>query len=51
MREVLGMSPDVADALALTCMNKYTLDDPVMAQERVVSGVTKEEEMAMMSED
>ena len=51
LREVLGMSPDVADALALTCLNKYTLDDPVMTQDRVVSGVTKEEEMAMMSED
>lgn len=51
LREVLKMSTDVADALALTCLDIWKGDDPVMAQERVVSGVTKEEEMAMMSED
>lgn len=51
LREVLKMSTDVADALALTCLDIWKGDDPLMAQERVVSGVTKEEEMAMMSED
>lgn len=32
LRELLGMSPDVADALALTCLDRYTLDDPQIQQ-------------------
>ena len=34
LREALKMSTDIADALALTCLNKYTLDDPVMKANR-----------------
>lgn len=30
LREALKMSTDIADALALTCLTKYTADDPVM---------------------
>ena len=30
LRAALKMSPDVADALALTCLDRYTIDDPVM---------------------
>lgn len=32
LREVLKMSTDVADALALTCLDRYTLDDPQIQQ-------------------
>lgn len=32
LREALKMSTDIADALALTCLSKYELDDPVMQQ-------------------
>lgn len=34
LRAALKMSTDIADALALTCLNKYTLDDPVMKANR-----------------
>lgn len=30
LREALKMSTDISDALALTCLTKYTADDPVM---------------------
>lgn len=30
LRAALKMSPDIADALALTCLAKYTADDPAM---------------------
>jgi hypothetical protein len=32
LREALKMSTDISDALALTCLRKYELDDPVMQQ-------------------
>ena len=32
LRTVLKVSPDVADALALTCLDRYTLDDPQIQQ-------------------
>ena len=32
LRAALKMSTDIADALALTCLRKYELDDPVMQQ-------------------
>lgn len=32
LRAALKMSPDIADALALTCLRKYELDDPQMQQ-------------------
>lgn len=28
LRQLLGASPDIADALALTCIRRYTADDP-----------------------
>lgn len=31
LRAALKMSPDIADALALTCLDRYTLDDPTVA--------------------
>ena len=30
LRQLLGASPDIADALALTCLDRYTLDDPTV---------------------
>ena len=30
LRAALKMSPDIADALALTCLDRYTLDDPTV---------------------
>lgn len=35
LRQLLGASPDVADALALTCLDRYTADDPVIARQNV----------------
>lgn len=35
LRAALKMSPDIADALALTCLDRYTADDPVMARQNV----------------
>ena len=31
LRQLLGSSPDIADALALTCLDKYTADDPAIS--------------------
>lgn len=33
LREVLRCSPDIADALALTCIDRYTADDPRITTE------------------
>ena len=30
LRAALKMSPDIADALALTCLDRYEKDDPAM---------------------
>ena len=30
LRQLLGSSPDIADALALTCLDRYELDEPEM---------------------
>ena len=30
LRQLLGASPDIADALALTCLTRYTADDPTI---------------------
>jgi hypothetical protein len=46
----LGRSPDIADAFALTCLDRWTGDDPLMVADRVVSGVTAAEEEQIMSE-
>lgn len=35
LRAVLKMSPDVADALALTCLTRYTADDPTIRQNTI----------------
>lgn len=36
LRQLLGGSPDIADALALTCLERYTGDDPKMENARRV---------------
>jgi hypothetical protein len=46
----IGRSPDPADALMLACLRRAEEDDPKI-RVKTLSGVTKEEEMAMMSED
>lgn len=33
LRQLLGASPDVADALALTCLSRYTVDEPAIRQD------------------
>jgi hypothetical protein len=50
LRAALGRSPDIADAFALTCLDRWTGDDPLMVADRVVSGVTAAEEEQIMSE-
>lgn len=50
LREVLKMSTDVADALALTCLDIWTGDDPVMRQNMRKAAVSPEEEQEIMSE-
>ena len=50
LREVLKQSTDVADALALTCIDKWNGDDPVMNTNRSGSGLSRAEEEDIMSE-
>lgn len=50
LREVLKQSTDVADALALTCIDKWTGDDPSMNTTRSGVGLSKAEEEDIMSE-
>ena len=50
LREVLKMSTDVADALALTCLDLWKGDDPVMRQNMKKAAVSKDEEEKIMSE-
>lgn len=50
LREVLKMSTDVADALALTCLDLWKGDDPVMRQNMKKASVSREEEEEIMSE-
>lgn len=35
LRQLLGASPDIADALALTCLTRYTADDPTIRQNTI----------------
>lgn len=49
LREALKMSTDVADALALTCLDLWHGDDPVMKTHNR-SAVSKSEEAEIMSE-
>lgn len=48
-RKLIGMSPDIGDAAALTCIDRYNGDDPVIKSESNPE-VTKEELEEMMSE-
>ena len=50
LREVLKMSTDVADALALTCLTKYTADDPVMISAAKTSQDRRSEYASMMGD-
>lgn len=50
LRQILGASPDIADALALTCVNKWNGDDPVMNSNRGGNGLSRAEEEEIMSE-
>lgn len=49
-RKLIGMSPDIGDAAALTCIDRWTGDDPVMKAGRPRDGVTAAEEEQIMSE-
>lgn len=48
-RKLIGMSPDIGDAAALTCIDRYA-DEPNVAVHTEADGVTKEEEEEIMSE-
>ena len=50
LREALKMSTDIADALALTCLDRYTADDPVMARQNVNSREKVERYADMMGD-
>lgn len=50
LRAALKQSTDVADALALTCIDKWTGDDPVMNSNRGSNGLSRDEEEDIMSE-
>lgn len=50
LREVLKMSTDVGDALALTCLTKYTADDPVMVSAAKTSQDRRSEYASMMGD-
>ena len=50
LRTQLNMSPDIADALALTCLDLWKGDDPVMNSNRGSNGLSREEEEEIMSE-
>lgn len=49
-RKLIGMSPDIGDAAALTCIDRYS-DDPVMKTTNTSNGLTKAEEDQIMSEE
>ena len=48
-RKLINMSPDIGDAAALSCLDRWS-DDPVMADKRSSVEVTQEEEDEIMSE-
>ena len=48
LREVLKMSPDIADALALTCLDRYLGDDPQMNRNRSTNKERREQFASMM---
>lgn len=50
LRQILGGSPDIADALALTCVDRWYGDDPSMNSASGNSGLSRDEEEEIMSE-
>jgi hypothetical protein len=50
LRQLLGGSPDIADALALTCIDRWLGDDPAMNVSDGGSGLSRAEEEDIMSE-
>ena len=50
-RKLIGMSPDIGDAAALTCIDRYAGDDPLMSVNAMKPAVSREEEEKIMSED
>lgn len=50
LRDKLSMSTDIADAAALTCLDKWTGDDPVMVAANGPGGLTRDEEEEIMGE-
>ena len=51
LRTILHMSTDIGDAAALSCLELSPIDNPIMVADRNVSGVSREEEEKIMSED
>ena len=50
LRDRLAMSTDIADAGALTCLEKWTGDEPVMVAANGPGGLTRDEEDEIMGE-
>ena len=50
LRQILGGSPDIADALALTCVDRWYGDDPAMNSSSGNNGLSRDEEEEIMSE-
>ena len=48
LRQLLGASPDIADALALTCIDRYTGDDPTITNKIERDRVTIRRYASMM---
>lgn len=49
-RKLIGMSPDIGDAAALTCIERWSGDDPTMAAANSSVTLTRDEEESIMSE-
>jgi hypothetical protein len=49
-RKLIHMSPDIGDAAALTCLERYTGDDPAI-KVQTVNEVNEDEIESIMSEE
>ncbi len=49
-RKLIGMSPDIGDAAALTCIDRWAGADPSMAAASPGASLTRDEEEQIMSE-
>lgn len=50
-RKLINMSPDIGDAAALTCLDRWTGDNPLMVANQNRVGLSRAEEEAIMAEE